>query len=106
MTEAAPRKWTIEEFFAWQERQPQRYELVDGFPTRMMAGAKKCTMTSSSTCWRNCATNSEVEVVGRSQATAASRRNPDKSVVLTSASTADAGTPTPRKPHRLASLWR
>jgi len=40
MTEAAPRKWTIEEFFAWQERQPQRYELVDGFPTRMMAGAK------------------------------------------------------------------
>src|SRR5262249_9944902 len=40
MTEAAPRKWTIEEFFAWQERQPERYELVDGFPTRMMAGAK------------------------------------------------------------------
>jgi len=40
MTEAAPRKWTIEEFFAWQERQPERYELVDGFPMRMMAGAK------------------------------------------------------------------
>ena len=40
MTEGAPRKWTIEEFFAWQERQPERYELVDGFPMRMMAGAK------------------------------------------------------------------
>jgi Uma2 family endonuclease len=41
MTEAAPRRWTVEEFFAWQERQPDRYELVDGFPVRMMAGAKK-----------------------------------------------------------------
>ena len=40
MTEAAPRRWTVEEFFAWQERQPERYELVDGFPARMMAGAK------------------------------------------------------------------
>jgi Uma2 family endonuclease len=38
MTDAAPRRWTIEEFFAWQERQPERY--VDGFPIRMMAGAK------------------------------------------------------------------
>ena len=37
---AAPRQWTIEEFFAWQEKQPERYELVDGFPVRMMAGAK------------------------------------------------------------------
>jgi Uma2 family endonuclease len=40
MTDAAPRRWTVEEFFAWQERQPERYELVDGFPIRMMAGAK------------------------------------------------------------------
>jgi Uma2 family endonuclease len=40
MTAAAPRRWTVEEFFAWQERQPERYELVDGFPVRMMAGAK------------------------------------------------------------------
>ena len=40
MTEAAPRRWTVEEFFAWQERQPERYELVEGFPVRMMAGAK------------------------------------------------------------------
>src|SRR5260370_3357982 len=40
MTDAASRRWQLEEFFAWQERQPERYELVDGFPIRMMAGAK------------------------------------------------------------------
>jgi Uma2 family endonuclease len=40
MTDAALRRWTIEEFFAWQEKQPERYELVDGYPVRMMAGAK------------------------------------------------------------------
>jgi len=31
---------TVDEFFAWQESQPERYELVDGQPLRMMAGAK------------------------------------------------------------------
>jgi Uma2 family endonuclease len=40
MTDAASRRWTVEEFFAWQEGQAERYELVDGFPTRMMAGAR------------------------------------------------------------------
>ena len=40
MTDAASRRWQLEEFFAWQERQLERYELVDGFPIRMMAGAK------------------------------------------------------------------
>lgn len=40
MTEPAPRKWTVEEFFAWQERQAERYELVEGFPVRLMADAK------------------------------------------------------------------
>jgi Uma2 family endonuclease len=40
MTEAASWRWTIEEFFAWQEMQPERYELVDGFPVKMMAGAR------------------------------------------------------------------
>jgi Uma2 family endonuclease len=40
MTEAASRRWTTEEFFAWQEMQPERYELVDGFPVQMMAGAR------------------------------------------------------------------
>jgi Uma2 family endonuclease len=40
MTDAAPRPWTVEEFFAWQEGQAERYELVDGFPVRMTAGAR------------------------------------------------------------------
>ncbi|MGQ0672438.1 MAG: Uma2 family endonuclease [Hyphomicrobium sp.] len=30
---------TPEEFFAWGERQEIRYELVDGFPVKMQAGA-------------------------------------------------------------------
>ena len=32
--------WSVAEFFAWQEKQPARYELVDGYPLRMMAGAR------------------------------------------------------------------
>src|SRR5215207_982604 len=40
MTETEPRRWTVEEFFAWQEKQAERYELVDGFPVRMMGGAR------------------------------------------------------------------
>ena len=30
---------TADEFFAWQERQSDLYELVDGYPLRMMSGA-------------------------------------------------------------------
>jgi len=40
MAEPVRRIWTLDEFFAWQENQPYRYELVDGHPLRMMAGAK------------------------------------------------------------------
>ena len=39
MEQAARKIWSAEEFFAWQERQEDRYELVDGQPLRMMAGA-------------------------------------------------------------------
>ena len=39
MAEAARKAWTVEEFFDWQEKQDDRYELVDGLPLRMMAGA-------------------------------------------------------------------
>ncbi|MBO0903279.1 Uma2 family endonuclease [Jiella sonneratiae] len=31
--------WTIAEFFAWQASHDERYELVNGFPARMMTGA-------------------------------------------------------------------
>lgn len=30
--------WTPAEFFAWQESQDERYELVNGFPAKMMTG--------------------------------------------------------------------
>ena len=40
MADAAERAWTLDEFFAWSETQPVRYELVGGRPLRMMAGAK------------------------------------------------------------------
>ena len=34
-------RWTEAEFFTWQARQPDRYELVNGFPLRMMSGARR-----------------------------------------------------------------
>ena len=34
------KKWTIDEFFLWQERQGSRFELVDGFPHKLMKGAR------------------------------------------------------------------
>ena len=40
MAEPVPKPWTIDAFFAWQERQAERYELVGGFPLRMMAGTR------------------------------------------------------------------
>ena len=40
MSETAGKPWTVDQFFAWQERRSERYELVNGFPLRMMAGAK------------------------------------------------------------------
>ena len=40
MPEPLERPWTLDEFFAWQERQAERYELVNGRPLKMMAGAK------------------------------------------------------------------
>ncbi len=40
MSEPALRPWTVDAFFAWQERQSERYELVGGQPLKMMAGAR------------------------------------------------------------------
>ena len=40
MAEPASRPWTVDSFFAWQERQSERYELVSGLPSKMMAGAR------------------------------------------------------------------
>ncbi|MEO8713848.1 MAG: Uma2 family endonuclease [Acetobacteraceae bacterium] len=40
MSDLARRPWTIEQFFEWQAGQADRFELVSGFPVRMMAGAR------------------------------------------------------------------
>ncbi|MGX5773483.1 Uma2 family endonuclease [Methylorubrum zatmanii] len=40
MLERHPQPMTVEAFFAWQERQAERYEFVGGVPVRLMAGAR------------------------------------------------------------------
>ena len=40
MSQTAARPMSLDEFFAFQETQDVRYELVNGAPVRMMAGAK------------------------------------------------------------------
>lgn len=40
MLNREPELMSVEAFFAWQERQAERYELVGGVPVRMMAGAR------------------------------------------------------------------
>lgn len=39
MNEQAMRPWKVQEFFAWQENQEARYELVGGFPLKMATDA-------------------------------------------------------------------
>ncbi|ALN71506.1 Uma2 family endonuclease [Aureimonas sp. AU20] len=33
--------WTLQDFFEWQQTVDDRYELVDGFPLKMMTGASR-----------------------------------------------------------------
>ncbi|AWN37882.1 Uma2 family endonuclease [Methylobacterium radiodurans] len=40
MLDRRPEPMSVAAFFAWQERQPERYELVDGVAVGMMAGAR------------------------------------------------------------------
>ncbi len=35
MAEFAPQTWSVDAFYAWQEKQADRYELVDGQPLRI-----------------------------------------------------------------------
>ena len=39
MSHPVRQAWTVQQFFAWQERQDERYELVGGFPLKLMASA-------------------------------------------------------------------
>ncbi|MEE2951531.1 MAG: Uma2 family endonuclease [Pseudomonadota bacterium] len=41
MSAADMRPWSLGDFFAWQERQEELYELVDGLPVRMTTCASK-----------------------------------------------------------------
>lgn len=47
MAEPALAPWTLDQFFAWQERQEDRYELVNGLPVKMMAGASNAHVAVS-----------------------------------------------------------
>lgn len=39
MSQPVRQRWTTNAFFAWQERQSERYELVGGCPHKLLAGA-------------------------------------------------------------------
>lgn len=39
MSQPVAKPMTLEAFFSWQEGQNERYEFIDGFPLRLMAGA-------------------------------------------------------------------
>jgi Uma2 family endonuclease len=41
MLDKAQRRMTPEEFYAWQEPLDEKYELVDGYPVKMMSGASR-----------------------------------------------------------------
>jgi Uma2 family endonuclease len=41
MLDKLERRMTPEEFYAWQETIDERYELVDGYPVKMMTGASR-----------------------------------------------------------------
>jgi hypothetical protein len=43
MGDSVLRSWTVDEFFAWQEQQSERYELVDGLPARDDGGGEECS---------------------------------------------------------------
>lgn len=47
MAEPAPKTWSLDKFFTWQDRQEDRYELVDGEPLRMQSGVSGAHMRAS-----------------------------------------------------------
>lgn len=40
MSEPKPREWSLDEFFDWEARQAERWELVDGQPVMMAGGTQ------------------------------------------------------------------
>ena len=47
MAELARKTWSLDDFFAWQDRQEDRYELVDGEPLRMQSGVSGAHVQAS-----------------------------------------------------------
>lgn len=65
------RKWTVEEFFAWNEHQEEKYELVDGVPMLkrapvpiMLPGATAPLMMTGASRRHNMASGNLFRVVG------------------------------------------
>jgi Uma2 family endonuclease len=44
VTEPLPRPWTVEDFLAWERRQPERYEFVGGVIRMMVGGSNAHTI--------------------------------------------------------------
>jgi Uma2 family endonuclease len=44
VTEPLPRPWTVEDFLAWERRQPERYEFVGGVIRMMVGGSNTHTI--------------------------------------------------------------
>jgi Uma2 family endonuclease len=44
MTQPLPKPWTVEEFLAWERRQPERYEFVGGVIRMMVGGSNAHTI--------------------------------------------------------------
>jgi hypothetical protein len=55
MSQPLPKPWTVEDFLAWERRQPERYEFVGGV-IRMMVGGSSKAMCSPR-CGLTCATS-------------------------------------------------
>ena len=43
MSDPALQRWTVDQFFEWQARQTERYELVDRIPGPHDGGCPECS---------------------------------------------------------------
>jgi hypothetical protein len=50
VTEPSPRPWTVEDFLAWERRQPERYEFLGGVIRMMVGGSNAHTIIKDDTC--------------------------------------------------------
>ena len=48
MSQSLPKPWTVEDFLAWERRQPERYEFVGGVIRMMVGGSNAHTIIKGS----------------------------------------------------------